>query len=293
MIQIIPHLWFEKDAKEAVSFYVDLFVDSKINEIRPYKNPLIEETEIIHFELIGQKFEAINAGPDYKFNPSTSLMVECDTIERVDKIWKALSQDAEILLPLKEYPYNEYYGWLVDRFGLSWQIMMRHNTKLKQRIIPCLLFSKNDVGNAYDAMMHYASIFKNAEILTIQEYESERSLPTLGKISHALFHLNEYVFVTMDNNTEDDYQLNSALSFIIYCDSQKEIDYYWRKLSENKRNNSIGWLQDQYGVTWRILPKKLKQMMIEGTVEQQDRVIESLRKMKKVNIKEIEKAYQG
>ena len=110
--KIIPHLWYDKEAKEAARFYCSVFPDSKITNVNTLHDTPSGDAEFVSFELFGQPFMAISAGPLFKFNESVSFMVSCDTQEEIDYYWGKLSAD----------PKSEQCGWLKDKFGLSWQI---------------------------------------------------------------------------------------------------------------------------------------------------------------------------
>ena len=104
MEKIVPHLWYDKEAKEAAEFYISLFDQSKLINVTVIENTPSGDAELVSFELAGQKFESISAGPIFKFNPSISLMVACYSVEEVNFKWKALSQGGTELMPLGEYP---------------------------------------------------------------------------------------------------------------------------------------------------------------------------------------------
>ena len=111
--KITPHLWFNKEAKEAAEFYVSIFPNSKITNVNTIHNTPSGDCDIVSFELSGQSFMAISAGPFFKFNESISFVVHCDTQEEIDYYWQRLSA----------VPEAEQCGWLKDKFGLSWQIV--------------------------------------------------------------------------------------------------------------------------------------------------------------------------
>ena len=114
MQKITPNLWYDKQAKEAAEFYVEVFKDnSRITSIQTLKNTPPGDTDIVNFSLQGQEFVAINAGPDFKFNESISFIINCKDQEEVDYYWKKLSN----------VPEAEICGWLKDKFGLSWQVV--------------------------------------------------------------------------------------------------------------------------------------------------------------------------
>jgi predicted 3-demethylubiquinone-9 3-methyltransferase (glyoxalase superfamily) len=111
--KIVPHLWFDKEAKEAAHFYCSIFPDSRITNVTTLQDTPSGDSDIVAFTLSGQPFMAISAGPLFKFNESISFMVYCDTQEEIDYYWEKLSA----------VPEAEQCGWLKDRFGLSWQIV--------------------------------------------------------------------------------------------------------------------------------------------------------------------------
>lgn len=109
---ITPHLWFDKEAKQAAEFYCSVFPNSRITNITVLRDTPSGDCDVVAFELNGQPFNAISAGPLFKFNESVSFMVRCDTQEEIDYYWGKLSSD----------PKFEQCGWLKDKFGLSWQV---------------------------------------------------------------------------------------------------------------------------------------------------------------------------
>ncbi len=111
-MQIVPHLWFDTQAKEAAEYYVSVFPDSKILSVQTIHDTPSGDCDIVSFDLSGQKFMAISAGPLFKFNEAISFIVKCDTQEEIDYYWEKLSA----------VPESEQCGWCKDKFGLSWQI---------------------------------------------------------------------------------------------------------------------------------------------------------------------------
>ena len=113
MQKIVPHLWFDKEAREAAEFYASVFPDSKVTNITTLSDTPDGDTDVVSFELCGQPFMAISAGPLFKFNESISFIVNCETQAEIDRYWEQLSDD----------PESEQCGWLKDKYGLSWQIV--------------------------------------------------------------------------------------------------------------------------------------------------------------------------
>jgi predicted 3-demethylubiquinone-9 3-methyltransferase (glyoxalase superfamily) len=126
--KITPHLWFDKEAKEAAKFYTSLFPNSKIKNITTLHDTPSGDCDVVSFELSGQPFMAISAGPLFKFNPSVSFIVnfdpsrERDAREKLDALWNKLIRGGMALMPLQEHPFSKRYGWLQDKYGLSWQV---------------------------------------------------------------------------------------------------------------------------------------------------------------------------
>ena len=110
---ITPHLWFDTQAKEAAEFYCSVFPDSRITSIRTIRDTPSGDCDVVSFELSGQPFMAISAGPLFRFNEAISFMIYCKTQEEIDYYWKKLSA----------VPEAEQCGWLKDRYGLSWQVV--------------------------------------------------------------------------------------------------------------------------------------------------------------------------
>jgi predicted 3-demethylubiquinone-9 3-methyltransferase (glyoxalase superfamily) len=114
MQKIITHLWYDKEAKQAAEFYVKVFGNnSKITSVKTLHDTPSGTVELVSFILQGQEFQAISAGPLFKFNESISLIVRCDTQQEIDYYWEKLSSN----------PQAEQCGWLKDQYGLSWQIV--------------------------------------------------------------------------------------------------------------------------------------------------------------------------
>lgn len=140
MRNIIPHLWFDREAKEAAELYTSLIPNSKITNLTTLHDTPSGDCDVVSFQLSGQPFMAISAGPLFKFNPSISFHIKCRTKDEVNALWEKLSQAGKVLMPLGAYPFNERYGWVEDRYGLSWQVIFAGESEMKQRITPVLMF---------------------------------------------------------------------------------------------------------------------------------------------------------
>jgi predicted 3-demethylubiquinone-9 3-methyltransferase (glyoxalase superfamily) len=293
MQKIVPHLWFDKEAKEAAMFYTSLFDQSKLLSETVIGDTPSGDTEIINFELAGQQFAAISAGPYFKFNPSISLMVACNSLEEVNTKWKALSEGGTELMPLGEYPFSKWYGWIQDRYGLSWQLMLVDSGQAVQKITPNLLFSNDACGKAEEAVKYYVEVFENSEPGMISRYGNDEAQSSKAQVNYAAFKLCGVDFSAMDNAFDVDFTFNEAFSLIVNCNDQKEIDYYWDKLSAVPEAEQCGWVKDQFGVSWQIVPSNMDEILLSGTKEEIQRVTEAFLKMKKFDLKALEQARLG
>ena len=294
MQKIVPHLWYDKEAQEAALFYVSLFEKSKLVSTKVIKNPPpFDDAELVSFELAGQQFMAISAGPYFKFNPSISLMVACSTSEEVDRMWEALSEGGTELMALGEYPFSNRYAWVQDRYGLSWQLMLIDGGLEVQKITPNLLFSDGSCGKAEEAIRYYAEVFENTEIGQLSRYTEGEAQSAKAKVNFAAFKLDSIALSAMDNGYDVDYTFNEAFSLIVNCKDQNEIDYFWEKLSAVPEAENCGWCKDQFGVSWQVLPSTWEEILFGGSEEQVQKVTEAFLKMKKFDLKALEKVRQG
>src|SRR5688500_17830180 len=138
MPRITPHLWFDTEAVQAAELYTSLLDDSKVTDVTTLRDTPSGDCDIVSFTLAGQPFQAISAGPEFTFNPSVSFRIDCSTSAEVDELWNVLQTDGQALMPLDSYPFSDHYGWIQDRFGLSWQIM-RTDAEITQKVVPQMM----------------------------------------------------------------------------------------------------------------------------------------------------------
>ncbi|RYY14829.1 MAG: VOC family protein, partial [Chitinophagaceae bacterium] len=150
--QITPCLWFNNQAKEAATFYSSHLKNSKIVA----QSPIVSEIEVS-----GQNITLLDGGPMYQPNASISFFYICETADELNDTWEAFSKEASILMPLDKYDWSEMYGWLNDRFGISWQFSLGKIEDVGQKLTPSLLFAGDQYGRAEEAVNFYSTIFKN------------------------------------------------------------------------------------------------------------------------------------
>jgi predicted 3-demethylubiquinone-9 3-methyltransferase (glyoxalase superfamily) len=161
-----------------------------------------------------------------------------------------------------------------------------------QKITPHLWFD----NQAEEAVNFYTSVFKNSSTIRTSHYGKAgfevHKMPE-GTVMTIEFEIEGERFVALNGGPV--FKFNEAVSFIVKCENQEELDYYWEKLSEggDKNAQQCGWLKDRFGVSWQVIPTELSDMMSDENTERKERVISTFMKMKKLDMKELEKAYEG
>ena len=196
-------------------------------------------------------------------------------------------------MPLGEYPFSKRYGWVQDRFGLSWQLMLTDNGQTVQKITANLLFSNESCGKAEEAIKYYAEVFADSQIGLISRYGEGEAASSKAKINYAAFKLCDVDFSAMDNGFDVDFSFNEAFSLIINCKDQKEIDYFWDRLSAVPEAEQCGWIKDKFGVSWQIVPENMGEIFLKGSRDEIRRVTAAFLKMKKFDLYALEKARLG
>ncbi|WP_261975436.1 VOC family protein [Legionella sainthelensi] len=159
--------------------------------------------------------------------------------------------------------------------------------------MPSLLFVGNSCGKAEEAINFYTSIFKNSRRGSVSRYDSEHAPNQEGTIAFADFMLLDRWFAAMDSAEIYDFAFNEAISFMVNCETQEEIDYYWEKLSAVPEAEQCGWLKDKYGLSWQIVPTVLSDMIKNGSSKQTERIMQSFLRMKKFDIATLKRVYEG
>jgi predicted 3-demethylubiquinone-9 3-methyltransferase (glyoxalase superfamily) len=296
MQKITPFLWFDDNAEEAVNFYTSIFRDSEIGKVARYDEAGAGATGrpkgsvmTVSFKLMDQEFAAINSGPIFKFNPSISFFVVLESEKEVDRLWENLKVGGMVLMELQKYDWSEKYGWVQDRFGLSWQVSIGNKEEVGQSITPSLLFAGPQHGRAEEAVNFYTSIFKDSDVTGILKYEAGEEQPE-GTVKHAQFSLNGEMFMAMESLGHN-FTFNEAISFVVNCDNQEEVDYYWDNLTADGGEESMcGWLKDKFGVSWQITPRKLIQLITSSDPQEAKNAMQAMLKMKKIIIADLAKA---
>lgn len=276
--KLYPCLWFDGKGKEAAEFYCSIFENSKITADTPI---------VVIFELCGKKFMGLNGGPMFTITPAISMFVTCANDAEIEKYWNRLSEGGTAMMPLDKYPWAEKYGWIKDKFGMTWQLMIADVSQTGQKINTAFLFTNKQFGNAKKAIDFYTSVFPGSKKHHQELYTTGEPAPE-GYLKFGHFTLNGELFSAMDGPGSHDFNFSEGLSLVVECKDQEEIDYYWEKLTAGGSESQCGWLKDKFGVSWQIVPAVLGKLM--SAPEKAQRVMQVVMKSKKFNIEELENA---
>jgi predicted 3-demethylubiquinone-9 3-methyltransferase (glyoxalase superfamily) len=288
MEPIAIHLWFDTQAREAADWYVSLIPESRIRTVGTLHDTPSGDTELVSFNLAGRPFMAISAGPLFTFNPSASFHLKRQTKNDVDAMWNRLADGGKVLMPLDSYPFNERFGWVQDRYGLSWQVMLARAAGDAPAITPALMFTGRVSGKAEEAMALYTSVFKGPPPNVLARYGATETPDREGTVKFASFTLRGQEFAAMDSAHPHGFTFNEAISLVVPCDTQNEIDYYWGRLSADPKAEQCGWLKDTY-----VTPMVLGRMLGSGDRQKVARVTRAFLQMKKFDIAALERAFAG
>jgi predicted 3-demethylubiquinone-9 3-methyltransferase (glyoxalase superfamily) len=290
--KIIPHIWFDKEAVAASEFYVATFPASRIVGTTILRDTPSGDCDVVSFTLAGYAFQAISAGPLFKLNPAISFAVNCATADEVDALWEKLAQGGQALMPLDAYPFNPRFGWVQDRFGVSWQLAASAaETPGKPSITPSLLFVGPNCGKAEEAIHFYTSVFRDSAVGHILRYGPGQAPEQEGTVMYADFFLAGQRFAIGESALPHAFAFNEAISFIVNCEDQEEIDDYWERLSADPEAEMCGWLKDRYGLSWQIVPAAMEVMLYSGAPAQVARVTQAFLSMKKLDLAALQSAY--
>lgn len=275
---IYPCLWFNNQALEAAFWYTEVFGSGKVTETNPM---------VTMFELFGSRIMALNGGPAFSPNPSISFYIDCTSASEVEHYYNQLIEGGSALMALGSYPWSPKYGWLQDKYGINWQFFVGNTPIEATKLSPQLMFTQAQAGKAKHAVEFYTSLFPASSIHAMVHYEPGDG-DAVENIKHASFTLGSTLFKAMDSSHAHQFTFSEGISLVVECDTQAEIDKYWKALSKNGEEQMCGWLKDQFGVSWQIVPAILGELM--SNPKRSQRVANAFMQMKKMDIKKLMEA---
>ena len=276
MQKIVPSLWFDHVAAEAANFYAEVLPGATVTDTQYYPTEGLLDFQqefagkelTVEFEVQGYRFVAINAGPEFRVNPSVSFMLNFDPSrderarEHLHEVWAALSEGGAELMPLGEYEFSPHYGWIQDRFGVSWQLILTDAAgEPRPFVIPNLLFGGSAQNRAGAAMEHYTSVFEGARTGDVWRYPDAVGPAPAGSIMFGELNLFGQWFALMDSAVEQDFTFNPGVSLMLQCEDQEELERYWHELSAVPEAEQCGWLVDRFGLSWQVVPANMSELM--------------------------------
>ncbi|PWW03360.1 putative 3-demethylubiquinone-9 3-methyltransferase (glyoxalase superfamily) [Hoeflea marina] len=298
--KIVPFIWYDSEAEGAARLYTSLFPGGRITQVSHYRG----EGEHIHgqpagkvmtvgFELDGQAFCGINGGPVFRPNPSISFFVHLDSHDKVDALWAGLVDGGQVLMALDAYPWSTRYGWLSDRYGVSWQIAAWDRAAERQSIIPSLMFTGDRDGRAAEAIDLYTSVFPNSARGAVRYRQTGDGQPR-DSVLHGRFTLFGQSFSIMDGDGPHDFTFNEGVSLMVSCEDQAELDGYWAALTADGGSDMrCGWVRDRFGVFWQLVPTALPRLMTSPDRALASRVTQAMLTMNRIDIATLEAAARG
>jgi predicted 3-demethylubiquinone-9 3-methyltransferase (glyoxalase superfamily) len=295
MKKITPFLWFEKDMDAVVNYYASIFPDVKISNPGQLEGTPSGTVQMNSITIYGTQFDLMTAGPYLPFNPTVSFIINCDSQDEAQDLWNKITAEGKELMPIQSYDFAPLFGWVQDKYGVSWQVMYMNGEKPAEKIVSTLMFCGDVCGRAEEAMNFYTSIFKNSHIDYVSQYQESDSEvdDERAKTKHAGFILDGSRFSVLDSGKKSPLTFQQAISFVVTCNDQAEVDYFWERLTDGGVEVQCGWLNDKFGVPWQIVPKQMTEMMSTGTPEQIKRVTDAFMQMKKFDIATLEQAFKG
>ncbi|WP_309064882.1 VOC family protein [Microbacterium sp.] len=277
--KIVPNLWFDKNAEEAGAFYAGALprttaavVTRYPDEVPDWQAEFAGAPLTVDLLIDGFRMTLINAGPEFRPNPSISFLLNFDPLlfdedadaarRSLDAAWAALGDGGSVLMPLDEYPYSPRYGWIEDRYGVSWQLMLTDpEGDPRPFVIPQLMFAGDVQGRAREAAEFYVSLFDDAALGQLIEYPEQTGTAAAGSVMFGEFRIGDQWFAIIDSSVAHDFGFDCGVSLEVRCRDQQEIDRLWDALSAVPEAEQCGWLADRYGVSWQIVPENMGELM--------------------------------
>lgn len=294
MQKIVPHLWFDQNIRDVAEFYAETFPNTHVSG--GSSNPETGEEITIEIDIEGYLLALINGGPHTIPNPSISFFLNFDGSQRDDAqgelkaLWEKLTKDGEVLMPLDQYAFSKLYGWVTDRYGFNWQLMLTNpDNPPRPFVVPSLMFCGEAQGKATEAVDAYVEIFDDSTLGNRVTYgamgaapdkNSPDAIPQHSDVAYSDFQLAGQRFTAMDSGTAQPFTSNFGVSLMLLVDDQPELDRYWNELTAVPEKEQCGWLEDKYGVAWQIAPENLPLLL------SRPQGFENMLKMKKLIIDE-------
>lgn len=274
MQRIVPNVWCQGNADDVGSYYAAVLPDTTVEVVASYptdnlpnfQRELAGQPLVVDVTVSGYRIRLINAGGEYRPTPALSFIVNIDPLlfkggtdearARITTMWEAFSDGGEVRMPLGEYPHSKLYGWVEDRFGVNWQLMLADPAaERRPMLIPQFLFT-GAAAQAQQAIDLYTGLFPDSGpgMLVPQPGDT-------GGLLFSEFTLAGQWFSAMDAGMGHDFTFTPGFSLEFDCAGQEEIDTLWGALSAVPKAEQCGWLVDRFGVSWQIVPQNMGELL--------------------------------
>ncbi|MCC6288303.1 MAG: VOC family protein [Chitinophagaceae bacterium] len=279
-MSIYPCIWFNNNGKEAAAFYGSIFPNTTVTE----DNGMVQMLSIN-----GQKMMFLNGGPHFSPNPSISFLIANEDEKETERLFNALAVGGVALMPLDSYPFSKKYGWVRDKFGITWQLYTGQKGDTDQYFTPTLMFINKQNGRAKEAITLYTKLFPHSKTQGILEYP-QGGEDTAGNVQHGQFSIDGYTLACMDSSLNHTFNFDEGISLVVNTKDQQETDYYWNNLiADGGQESRCAWLKDKFGISWQIVPIRLPELLNSSDKQQSKRAMDAMLKMNKIVIADLEK----
>lgn len=289
--KITPCLWFNGEADEAARLYTAAFRDVTILTTSRYGDGMPRpagETLVIEIDLMGRRFQLLNAGPEFRPTPSLSFFVHLENEDETKRMFDALSPGGRVMMPPGAYPWSPSYAWVEDRFGVSWQLIAGRRAEGEPRIMPSLMFAGAQQGRAAEAMRHYTSVFGGG-VESLEHYAPAEGPETFVK--HARFRMAGEIFAASDSHVPHGFDFNEGVSLSVTCRDQAEVDRVWDALRHGDERPICGWIKDRFGVSWQVVPARIMELEAKNDPVAMGRMFQAMLTMERLDVAALEMAY--
>lgn len=309
--RIVPNIWCDRNAEEAAAFYVAVFgeapsmfptVSSRVlarypaEGLRDFQRGFAGQAVTVAVELGDYRIQLINAGSEFHPTPAISFLVTVDPRHFdgdehaargwINRVWTHLGEEGLVVMDIGEYPYSGLYGWIEDKYGVSWQLKLTDPATAPggpaAPITPMLMVGSTAPdpvhGNGRDAIELYTRLLPDAGVDRVIAYPVTDRPGEDGSVLFAELRLAGQAFAVMDSGSAQEFPFTPGLSLQVDCDGQDEIDRLWNALSAVPEAEQCGWLVDRFGVSWQIVPSNMAELM------QRPQAYEHMMQMKKLVI---------
>lgn len=291
MTNISPFLWFDHQAGDAAKFYESVFPGAKIKSKNSISETPSGNVEVYVMQIYHQEFQLMSAGPLYVITPAISFFIHCESAEEVDDLWGKLLTGGKVRMEVGEYPYSKRYGWIEDKFGVSWQLILMP-APMPKKIAPSLLFVNEKFGKANEAIEFYTAIFPDSKIVDVHRAKNQPPYAD-GMVTYGSFMLSGNLMAALDGPGSHAFDFSEAISLMVNCETQEEVDRYWELLTKDGTEVQCGWLKDKFGVSWQVVPRGHEMYVGGPDPEGAKRAMQAMLGMKKLDIHLLKKAYEG